>query len=332
MAVRVAAILFAVVAGWVYKSFMEPPKAKLCGSHNGPPITSPRIQLRDGRHLAYKESGVPKERAKYKVIHVHGFDSCKESTLNTSQELVEELGIYFLSFDRAGYGESDPHPKRSVKSEAMDIQELADQLQIGPKFYLVGVSMGAYPVRSCLNYIPHRLSGVALVVPIVNYWWPSLPANITKEVYGRLLLQDQRTFWIAHHLPFLFYAWMTQKWFPSLAALEGHPEIFSKQDREILRMRALTEKMNQFQKMARQQGVYESLHRDLMTLFSNWEFNPMKISNPFPNNEGSVHIWQGYEDRFVPVEIQRCVVEKLPWIHYHENAVGGHFYMDRQLA
>jgi len=43
---------------------------------------------------------------------------------------VDELGICFLSFDRARYGESDPNPKRSVNSEAMDIEQLADQQEI----------------------------------------------------------------------------------------------------------------------------------------------------------------------------------------------------------
>lgn len=73
------------------------------------------------------------------------------------QDVVEELGIYFLFYDRAGYGESDPHPSRTVKSEAYDIQELADKLKIGPKFYVLGISLGAYSVYSCLKYIPHRL-------------------------------------------------------------------------------------------------------------------------------------------------------------------------------
>ena len=72
------------------------------------------------------------------------------------QEFIEELKIYFLFFDRAGYGDSDPNPSRSVKSEAYDVQELADKLQIGSKFYVIGISMGAYPVYSCLKYIPHR--------------------------------------------------------------------------------------------------------------------------------------------------------------------------------
>lgn len=72
------------------------------------------------------------------------------------QELIEEMGIYFLLFDRAGYGQSDPNPSRTVKSEAYDIQELVDKLQIGLRFYVIGISMGAYPVYSCLKYIPHR--------------------------------------------------------------------------------------------------------------------------------------------------------------------------------
>jgi len=72
------------------------------------------------------------------------------------QELIDELGIYILQYDRAGYGESEPNPKRSLKSEALDIEELADQLQIGSKFYVIGVSMGSYATWSCLNYIPNR--------------------------------------------------------------------------------------------------------------------------------------------------------------------------------
>ena len=61
-----------------------------------------------------------------------------------------------LLYDRAGYGDSDPNPKRSPKSEALDIEELADQLDLGPKFYVIGVSLGSYPTWSCLQYIPHR--------------------------------------------------------------------------------------------------------------------------------------------------------------------------------
>lgn len=69
---------------------------------------------------------------------------------------MEELKIHILLFDRAGYGDSDPNPKRSLKSEASDIDELADKLQLGSRFYVLGVSLGCYPVWSCLRRIPNR--------------------------------------------------------------------------------------------------------------------------------------------------------------------------------
>jgi len=61
-----------------------------------------------------------------------------------------------VGFDRPGYGESDPNPKRTPENMALDIEELADQLELGSKFYVVGYSMGGELVWGCLKYIPHR--------------------------------------------------------------------------------------------------------------------------------------------------------------------------------
>jgi hypothetical protein len=63
---------------------LQPPPPKICGSPGGPPVTGTRTQLKDGRHLAYLESGVPKDQAKYKIIFVHGFDSCRYDALPIS--------------------------------------------------------------------------------------------------------------------------------------------------------------------------------------------------------------------------------------------------------
>lgn len=72
------------------------------------------------------------------------------------QEAVQVLGIYLVTFDRPGYGESDPDPKRTYRSIALDIEELADHLELGSKFYVIGFSMGGQVVWGCLKYIPHR--------------------------------------------------------------------------------------------------------------------------------------------------------------------------------
>ncbi|XP_077235792.1 putative lysophospholipase BODYGUARD 2 [Tasmannia lanceolata] len=320
---RIVLALFIGLIGWAYQA-IQPPPPKICGSPNGPPVISPRIILKDGRHLAYTERGIPKEKARYKIVIVHGLSSSKDFTLPASKKLVEQLGIYFVSFDRAGYGESDPNPKRSVKSEAFDIQELADQLNLGSRFYVLAVSMGGYSIWSCIKYIPHRLAGAALVVPVVNYWWPSFPANLSTVAYNMQLLQDQRTLRIAHHARPFFHFWMTQKWFPSSAAIQGHPDIFSRQDKELIQRMMALNTDGYVQDKARQQGDFESIHRDLMVGFGSWEFDPMEIDNPFPQNEASVHLWQGCDDKLVPLILQRYVAKKLPWIKYHEVPDGGH--------
>lgn len=73
-----------VMGAWAYMR-MKPPPPKVCNSPGGPTVTSPRIRLSDGRYLAFKEKGVPKEKAKFKVIVVHGFDSSKDIYLPLSQ-------------------------------------------------------------------------------------------------------------------------------------------------------------------------------------------------------------------------------------------------------
>lgn len=72
------------------------------------------------------------------------------------QDVAQGLGVYIVSFDRPGYGESDPDPNQTVKSLALDIEELADKLGLGSKFYIIGFSLGGQVVWRCLKYIPHR--------------------------------------------------------------------------------------------------------------------------------------------------------------------------------
>uniref|UniRef100_A0A0R0H365 AB hydrolase-1 domain-containing protein n=1 Tax=Glycine max TaxID=3847 RepID=A0A0R0H365_SOYBN len=254
------------------------------------------------------------------------------------QELIDELGIYILQYDRAGYGESDPNPKRSLKSEALDIEELADLLQIGSKFYLIGVSMGSYATWSCLNYIPNRLAGVAMIAPVINYLWPSFPESLIKEDYRRKLIKW--SMWFANYFPRLLYWWVTQKWLPSNSVIEKNPAFFNKRDIDILEtipgFPMLTKNhgktsevivmmvCSHLQNKLREQVVFDTLRGDWMVAFGNWEFDPLKLSNPFPDNRSSAHIWQGYEDKVVPSQIQRFVTQKLPWIQYHEVPDGGH--------
>ena len=61
------------------------------------------------------------------------FELCVILICNANlQDVAEKLGVYIVSFDRPGYGESDPDPIQTLKSLTLDIEELADKLGLGP--------------------------------------------------------------------------------------------------------------------------------------------------------------------------------------------------------
>ncbi|XP_050892129.1 uncharacterized protein LOC127097677 [Lathyrus oleraceus] len=321
---RIASILLIVILALSYKA-IKPPAPRTCGSPGGPPITATRIKLRDGRYLAYKEYGVPKQSASKKIVFIHGFGSCRHDTViatNLPSGLLEELGAYIVSFDRPGYGESDADPKRSPKSLALDVEELADNLELGPKFYVMGFSMGGQAVWGCLKFIPHRLAGASLLTPVINYWWHGFPYNMSVKAYYEQLPRDQWALRVAHYVPWLTYWWFTQNWFPTSSVVQANPAVLSPQDLSVVSNFVKKEHPSQ----VKQQGEHESICRDTMVGFGAWDFDPLDLDNPFPDNTTQVHLWQGTDDRLVDVTLQRYIVKKLPWIQYHELAGAGHLF------
>ncbi|TKY45010.1 monoacylglycerol lipase abhd6-B [Spatholobus suberectus] len=324
---KIVPILLIGLFSMAYQAF-HPPPPKICGSPGGPPITEPRIKLRDGRHLAYKEHGVPREVAKKKIVFLHGSASCRHDAViatNLPQGLLEELGAYIVSFDRPGYGESDPDPNRTVKSLALDIEELADKLGLGTKFYVMGLSMGGQAVWGCLKFIPHRLAGATLMAPVVNYWWRKLPSNMSTKAYYEQPPQDQWALRVAHYFPWLTYWWFTQKLFPTSSVVQRNPAVISNQDSLII-SNFLINRKHQSKSQVQQQGVAESICRDVRVGFGSWDFDPFDIDNPFPNNTGHVHLWHGDDDLLVPVMLQRYIAQNIPWIQYHELPGAGHMF------
>ncbi|CAO2824770.1 unnamed protein product [Amaranthus hypochondriacus] len=320
----VAVILSMLMGGAVYLyKLIKPPPSRRCGSLNGPPVTSPRIRLSDGRYLAYKVRGATKANAKYKVILSHGFFASKDTYIPLSDEWLQELSIFLVTFDRAGHSESDPNPDRSPKSDALDIEELADYLKLGKKFYVVSLSMGSYFAWGCLKYIPHRLAGVAFVVPVVNYWWPSLPSELSSKVFNKLPLMERWRLRLIHYAP--KFAWLLQQRLPLPTIdliLKENPKIFNKSDLAIMKL--LSELPSSDKGKVEQQGIYESMFRDFVVAFGSWEFDPLEMPNPFPQTNSSVHLWIGDEDGMVSRELLQHVAKRLPWIRAHQVPDAGH--------
>ncbi|CAL9117172.1 unnamed protein product [Musa textilis] len=351
-----AAALLVGLASWYYAVEIRPPPPTPCGSEDGPPVTAPRIRLRDGRFLAYSETGVPRERAAYKIVHCHGFGSSRLDNPRASpltdvrlclygmlthnktynrlavrkqrlfydciKELIEELGIYIVGYDRAGYGESDPNPRRSRRSEASDIEELADALELGPRFYLIGFSLGGHAVWASIKYIPDRIAGAAMMAPVINYRWPGFPRHLSEEAYRKQQPGDQWALRVAYYAPWLLHWWMKQSWLPSSTVIKGTTHLPNRLDAQLREYAMKNSGMfEERRKLATQQGMHESFYRDMMVMFGKWEFDPMDLSQPpFP-----VHLWHGDEDGLVPVTLQRYICSRLSWIDYHELKETGHY-------
>lgn len=154
------------------------------------------------------------------------------------QEVMNELNLYVVSFDRAGCGQSDPNPKRSIQSDVEDVVDLADELGLRPKFYVIATSYGGYTGWGLLKYKPERLAGVAFSAPGVNFWWPGFPKSEMTKAWGSLKTGDKLSYMVAHYLPSLTYWYHTQKQFPVMGVESGNPAAAMHQkDQELIKTR-----------------------------------------------------------------------------------------------
>nr|DAD28815.1 TPA_asm: hypothetical protein HUJ06_030283 [Nelumbo nucifera] len=138
--------------------------------------------------------------------------------------------------------------------------------------------MGGQVIWSCLKYIPHRLAGATLIAPVVNYWWPGFPTNLSKEAFKQQLSGEQWSIGLSHYAPWLTDWWNKQKFLPTSNVIAHNPDILSSQDKEVFHK---FEAREAYVAQIRQQGEFESLHRDMIVGFGNWEFDPMDVETRF---------------------------------------------------
>lgn len=95
MVLKTALVLLMGLLGLAYRA-TQPAHPESTELSDVPPTSSPRIMLSDGRYLAYKEKGVPKNESNYKIIIVHGFGSSKEMNFLAPQVQKQTLFLTFF--------------------------------------------------------------------------------------------------------------------------------------------------------------------------------------------------------------------------------------------
>lgn len=141
---------------------------------NASPTLLGSVRLRDGRRLAYSAMG---GASGFPVLYLHGAIGSPRWRTAALEAAVAALGIRYVVVDRPAFGDSDPHPGRTVADFARDVEQLADVLGLG-RFAVVGVSAGAPYALACAWAMPDRVAATAAV--------SSLPPPPARGRSGRL--------------------------------------------------------------------------------------------------------------------------------------------------
>ena len=107
------------------------------------------------------DSGNP---AGHPVVYLHGTPGSRVGPFPRMQVLYE-LGVRLISFDRPGYGGSDRQPGRRVADVALDVMAIADELGLD-KFAVVGRSGGGPHALACAALLPDRVTRAGVLVSL----------------------------------------------------------------------------------------------------------------------------------------------------------------------
>jgi pimeloyl-ACP methyl ester carboxylesterase len=127
------------------------------------------IETRDGRTLAFAVWGDPDG---FPILALHGTPGCRLGRW-AREELYAELGVCYVTHDRAGYGRSDRNHGRRVVDAVADVRALADELGFD-QFGATGGSGGGPHVLACAALLPDRIVRAICEVGVAPLGSPGL--------------------------------------------------------------------------------------------------------------------------------------------------------------
>jgi pimeloyl-ACP methyl ester carboxylesterase len=118
----------------------------------------------DGRTLAYALWGDPED---FPVVVLHGTPGCRLERW-PDEDVYRRVGIFLITHDRAGYGQSTRRPGRRIVDEVDDVAALADHLGL-ERFGVTGGSGGGAHSLACAARLPDRVVRAACVVGVAPF-------------------------------------------------------------------------------------------------------------------------------------------------------------------
>ncbi|MDP9140560.1 MAG: alpha/beta hydrolase [Pseudomonadota bacterium] len=272
---------------------------------------SPNILHRPGgRRLAWTENGAHDGRP---VVVLHGTPGCRLSRYGDDENL-RKAGIRQISYERPGYGYSDPQPGRSVKDAVADIEVILDAAGV-ERAGFIGNSGGG----------PHALAVATLLASRATL------VHCNVGVAPRLLLGDEGFFegmdpenirrFRAADLPReQTHAALTSDLDRMVAAARVDPMTIAgdmkmpEADAAVMRLTAASYAANFIEAL---RPGYWGFIDDFSAMARDWGFDPREAEAP-------VIIEYGFHDVNVPEGHGRWLAENIPGATVIVNAEGGH--------
>ncbi|XP_042505888.1 uncharacterized protein LOC122082413 [Macadamia integrifolia] len=314
------------------------------------PSNASRIQLPDGRFIAYHEQGVPVDRARFSLVAPHSFLSSRLAGIpGVKASLLEEFGVRLITYDLPGFGESDPHPSRNLNSSALDMSYIADAIGASDKFWVVGYSGGSIHAWASLRYIPDRVAGVAMFAPLANPYESTMTKEERQRTWEKWTSKRKLMYFLARRFP-RFLAFFYRRSF--LSGKHDHLDKWlsvslGKSDRALVEEPTFEAFWQRDVEESVRQGNPKPFMEEAVLQVSNWGFSLADlqvqkkhkgkgilnwIKSLYSQSEseltgflGPIHIWQGMDDGVVPPSMTDYVHRVLPGATIHKLSGEGHF-------
>lgn len=267
------------------------------------------LRLPDGRQLAWTESGAPDGAA---VLLLHGSPGCRLGRQTELERLVAE-GIRQITYDRPGYGLSDPQPGRSVADAVADVRALLDAAGV-ERTGVIGGSGGGPHALALATLLPERCTLVQCVVGVAPF------ALLGADFFTGMDPANQRRFSMAAGEREVVLQAFTEEVMRLAAQRTEDPASIMgdmdlpEADREILRQTA--EQTAVVLAESFRQGV-AGFADDFAALARGWGFDPREATAP-------VVITYGEHDVNVPAGHGRWLAANVPNVEVRVSTDAGH--------
>jgi pimeloyl-ACP methyl ester carboxylesterase len=266
------------------------------------------IRLRDGRRLAYVESG---DLDGLPVFFIHGNPGSRYMR-HPDDRLTHGLGVRLITPDRPGYGLSDYQPGRTLLDFPDDLEQLANALKVG-RFALFGVSAGGPYVAACAWKLGARLTRAAIVSGASPLKRPGAMEGVNRDYRNAYSLAAWPE-WLLHPMMAMHDRQVRANPERALAAVLAHA---SPDDRAVLADPLIGAQVQGWRREATRNGV-AGMRREAHILASPWGVSLEEI-------RCEVDLWYWEGDSIVPTQMGQYLATRLPRAVPHFLSGGGHF-------